>query len=102
MIPVDRWSITYADGSTFTSDDGTWSEAPPFAVFAVVYYHVDGRRTVQMEQHDRSIYRYLPDVDGAVEMHGQCAGGSDVKFGLWVSNGDYVKLFDRVHGEVTP
>lgn len=101
MLAVDQWVIHYADGSTFSSDDGSWAEAPVFGVFAVVYYHPGGYRTVQKEQHDRSIYRYLPHVDGAVEVEGD-AVGAHVKFGLWVDNDRYFKLFDAVHGEVTP
>ena len=104
MLPVERWEIVYGDGSRFTSDDGTWADAPPFGVFAVVYYHVGGRRTVQKEQHDDSVYRYLPDVDGAVELEAEPVGGrgATVKFGLWVANDQYLKLFDAVHGEVRP
>lgn len=101
MLAVDRWEIHYADGSTFTSEDGSWAEAPAFGVFAVVYYHPDGYRTIQKEQYDQSIYRWLPDVDGAVEVEGD-AVGAHVKFGLWVHNDQYLMLFDRVHGMIAP
>lgn len=106
MLPVDRWAITYGDGSTFTSEQGSWAEAPPFGVFAVVYYDTAGVRHVQMEQYDHSEYRWpesLPAPEGAVEVHGVEAAGGPVKFGLWVANGEYFTLFDTVYGrEVTP
>ncbi len=93
MAPVDRWEIIYADGSRFTSADGTWAEAPAFGLFAVVYYRVDGTRLVQKEQHDDSRY---------VMVEGEEASGQTVKFGLWVDNDQYFKLFDAVHGELVP
>lgn len=102
MLDVTHWTVYYGDGSTFTSTDGTWADVPPFGVFAVVYYDAVGVKHVQMEQHDQSIYRYLPDVAGAVEVEGECVGGATVKFGLWVANDQYMKVFDAVHGEVTP
>ena len=95
MLPaVDRWEIIYADGSRFTSSDGSWAEAPGFGIFAVVYYRVDGTRLVDMQQHDES--RYVM-VEGCTH-----ASGGPVKFGLWVDNEQYFKLFDSVHGEVVP
>ena len=106
MIPVARWEIHYGDGSRFTSDDGTWAEAPAFGVFAIVYYNVDGTKCAQMEQRDDSQYRWsehVPRPEGAVEVHGIEAGGGPVKFGLWVDNDRYFALFDAVHGgEVRP
>lgn len=91
-MKVERWAITYADGSRFTSDDGTWAEAPAFGVFAVVYYDVSGKRLVQMEQCDDSRYRAI--------FEGIEAAGNPVKYGLWVDNDTYHALFDAVHGEV--
>lgn len=91
--PVNRWVIFYADESTFTSDDGTWAEAPGFGLFAVVYYRVDGTRHTQMEQHNNSQF---------VRFECEEAAGQAVKFGLWVDNDQYYKLFDLVHGEVIP
>ena len=62
MLKVDRWVVYYGDGSTFTSEQGTWAEAPPFGVFAIVYYDVRGYKLVQMEQCDDSQYRWPDDV----------------------------------------
>jgi hypothetical protein len=121
MLAVERWEIWYGDGSscaTLKTDDypagcdptcvehtkhvATWAEAPPLGVYGIVYYHVGNRKTVQMEQHDQSIYRYLPDVDGAVEVEGFEVAGGAVKFGLWVANDQYLKVWDLARGEVTP
>ncbi len=108
MLPVDRWIVYYGDGSTFSSADGSWAEAPPFGVFAIVYYRVGPKgvsRLVQMEQHDRSVFRWpdsLPPPDGAVEILGPEATGVPCKYGLWIANGEYFALFDRVHGEIMP
>lgn len=38
MLPIRAWRVFYADGSTFDSTQGTWAQAPPFGVQAVVYY----------------------------------------------------------------
>lgn len=105
MVPVDHWAIIYADGSRFTSSQGTWAEAPAFGVFAVVYYRIDGTRLIQMEQVDDSRYEwseFVPKPDGWATIEGEEAAGSIVKFGLWVSNDEYYKLFDAVYGEVLP
>ena len=105
MIPVKCWTIFYGDGSTFSSTDGTWAEAPAFGVFAVVYYRVDGTRHIQMEQRDNSRYVWpdsLPKPTGAIEVEADEVTGQTVKYGLWVDNDTYFALFDAVHGEVTP
>jgi len=104
---VDSWAVFYADGSTFTSEQGTWAEAPAFGVFGVVYYQVGGMRLMHMEQRDDSQYRWpehlVAKPTGAVEVHGVEAGGGPVKFGLWVNNDRYFTLFDAMRGrEVTP
>jgi hypothetical protein len=122
MIAVRWWEIFYGDGSAVawncphegvipgcdehTKHVSSWAEAPPFGVFGIVYYRIDGTRHVQMEQRDNSQYRwpeFLPKPEGAVEVHGVEAAGGPVKFGLWVSNDEYFTLFDAAHGrEVTP
>jgi len=43
MLPIQSWRIYYADGSTFSSEDGTFAQAPPFGVQCVVYYRVDDK-----------------------------------------------------------
>jgi hypothetical protein len=38
---VSDWALYYADGSTYTSDDGPWSDAPSWGVQAVVVSYRD-------------------------------------------------------------
>lgn len=40
-----RWKVYYDDGSTYSSEDGAWSDAPPDGVLFVVYW-VDGVKTI--------------------------------------------------------
>jgi hypothetical protein len=88
MLPIKAWTIYYADGSKFTSQDGTWAEAPPFGVQAVVYYHVDG---VDFNM-DRDVYYY----------RGEEAGGKPWKMGLFTDGESYWRVQDLVMKETTP
>jgi hypothetical protein len=90
MLEVKSWRIYYADDSTFDSTMGTWAEAPAFGVQCVVYYHVGGRKTYQVEGKDRSVYEYLGDE----------AGGSGVKLGLWMDNEGYFRVLDNAGGSL--
>jgi hypothetical protein len=81
--------VFYADGSTFTSEQGSWAEAPPFGVQAVVYYHVPAGTTLQM---DSDVYCWL----------GQEAGGQPWKMGLFVDDDAYWRVHDLVSKAVTP
>lgn len=106
MLPIKAWRIIYADGSEFTSEDGTWAEAPPFGVQAVVYYHVDPK--------------YLT-VDGGKNSPNKNIGGNEgdlyafqgdnahpdyqgIKMGLWMDRDGYYRIADlasqRHHPEV--
>ncbi|HJY98670.1 MAG TPA: hypothetical protein VJ227_03080 [Patescibacteria group bacterium] len=70
MLAIKSWRIYYADGSTFSSEDGTWAEAPAFGVECVVYYHVPPYRTG--DQNDEGIFIYKGKGDY-----------KDIKMGLW-------------------
>lgn len=83
MLPVKAWKIIYADGSTFSSADGTWAEAPPFGVQTVVYYHVPDGVTLHVEPHDESVYYWM----GESELDG-------VKVGLWMDSEGYYRIID--------
>lgn len=93
MLPVDRWKIVYADGSEFTSEQGTWAEAPPFGVFAVVYYALpdSDMRNVSM---NKDVYEYEGHVVGD--------DVTPVKFGLFVDGDTYYRLHDALFRTVTP
>jgi hypothetical protein len=89
VLPVKAWRIYYADGSTFTSDDGTWAEAPPFGVQAVVYYHEPPYKDIDGPDHGVFHYRGegFPD---------------DVKLGLWMDSEGYYRIADLAHRSVMP
>jgi hypothetical protein len=89
VLPIKGWRIYYADGSVFTDLEGSWAEAPPFGVQAIVYYHMPEGTTMTM---DRDIYEYL----------GTEAGGQPFKMGLWTDGESYWRVHDAVTGEVTP
>ena len=83
MLPVESWTVFYADGSTFSSRDGTWSQAPAFGVTAVVYYHVEDRKTLQVAASDHSVYEYLGQGDYA-----------GLKLGLWLDADGFYRILD--------
>jgi len=89
VLPIRAWTVFYADGSTFTSDEGSWAEAPPFGVHAVVYYHAPAGVTVQA---DSEVYHYL----------GIEAGGKPWKMGLWTDGESYWRVHDLVSKAVSP
>lgn len=92
MLPIKSWRIIYADGSEFTSNDGTWAEAPPFGVQAVVYYHVDDRyKTVDVIANDESVYYYEADI-----------GVGPYKLGLWMDTDGYYRILDYAHKSDSP
>ena len=94
MLPVKAWKIFYADGSTFDSSQGTWAEAPPFGVQAVVYYHPpSGVSTVQEVGDDVSIYEHIALPEGS-DVH--------AKMGLWTDGVSYWRVHDAVKRETTP
>ena len=104
MLKVDRWVVYYADGSTFTSEQGTWAEAPPFGVFAVVYYDPEGRKLTDRQGKDVSIYQFPGDKPThVVDVEGTPVGMDiDVKMGLWTDNESYWRVHDYHRREVTP
>lgn len=91
MLPVRSWRIYYADGSTFTSEDGTWAEAPPFGVQCVVYYHEPPLKTVDGGGSE-GIYHYQADE----------FAGVDVKMGLFVDGDTYYRIMDLARRSVEP
>jgi hypothetical protein len=81
MLPIKSWRITYADGSTFSSLDGTWAEAPAFGVQCIVYYHVDPYKTIQIEGNDSSIYTYMGE-----------GSNEGIKMGLWMDDEGFYRI----------
>lgn len=88
MLPIKSWRIFYADGSTFSSEDGTWADAPPFGVQVVVYYHVGDRKTLYREANDPSVYVY--------------EGEDAVKMGLWMDTEGFYRVLDLARKSSEP
>ena len=93
MLPIKSWRIIYADGSVFSSYDGTWAEAPPFGVQAVVYYHAPSGVTVQEVGADVSIYEHIALPEGT---------DKSAKMGLWTDGESYWRIHNAVKLETTP
>jgi len=72
MLPIKAWRVYYADGSTFTSEDGSMAEAPLFGVQCVVYYHDPPYKTLSS-----------PDENGVLWMQGMEDNLKGLKMGLW-------------------
>ena len=93
MLPVKAWTVFFADGSTFSSAEGSWAECPPFGVTAVVYYHAPAGVTVQEVGADVSIYEHIALPEGSDE---------DAKMGLWTDGVSYWRVHDAVKRTVAP
>jgi hypothetical protein len=97
VLPVESWTVFYADDSTFTSSDGDPEDAPLDGVLVIID-ETHGRRIVQ--GHD-----YYAWIDG------EWAGGmradldrwiragyvhpGSVKFGLYVGSDHYRQVVER-------
>ena len=81
MLPVESWAVFYADGSTFTSAQGSWADAPRFGVQCVVYYHDDGRITRDTSSQDESLYVWRGEGEQA-----------DIKIGLWMDEAGHYRI----------
>ena len=99
MLPIKSWRVYYADGSEFTSNDGTWAEAPPFGVQCVVYYHVPDpvklqRITKSGGSDDGHVFVWLGEETGP-EYEG-------IKMGLWMDGEGYYRIADLASRRITP
>jgi len=96
MLPIWAWRIYYADGSTFSSEDGTFAQAPPFGVQCVVYYRVDDK--------DR-LLRWTDDGGGEENdvfvYHGE---GEDEgwKMGMWMDAEGLHRIHDLASQSTMP
>lgn len=91
MLPVKSWRIYYADESTFSSEDGTWAEAPPFGLTCVVWYHEPPYKTVD-----------TGGVEGVVYYQSDEFSGTDTKLGLWIDGESYYRIVDLARRSVEP
>jgi hypothetical protein len=90
MLPIKSWRIFYADGSTFTSNDGTLAEAPPFGVMCRVDYHVDGKKTLSHPNEDGILY-----YEGEDDLKGY-------KMGMWMDSEGYYRVMDLARKSFEP
>lgn len=96
MLPIEKAVITYPDGSTYTiPDDGTWAEAPPFGVQAVVYYHVPRpeRLDIDYVTEDAGSDVYWWQGEGEQKSH---------KMGLWMDSDGFYRVMDYASKMVMP
>ena len=91
MLPVKAWRVWYADGSSFSSDDGTWADAPAFGLQCVVWYHDPPFRTVD-----------TGGTDGVVCWQSDEFAGTDVKLGLWVDADTHYRVMDMARRATMP
>ena len=91
MLAVKAWRIFYADGSTYSSEDGTWADAPPFGVQCVVYYHEPPYKTI-----DKG------GTEGLCYWQSDEFAGTGVKMGLWVDDDTHYRVMDLATRSVRP
>lgn len=91
MLPIESWRIFYADGSEFSSEDGTWAQAPPFGLTCVVYYHAPPYKTI-----DKG------GVEGLCYFQSEEFAGTDVKLGLWIDGETHYRVMDLAARSVAP
>ncbi len=89
MLAIQAFRIYYADGSTFSSLDGTWAQAPAFGVQCVVWYHVPPYKT--LEARDDGVYVYRGEGEY-----------SDIKLGLWMDGLNFYRIMDLASRSVSP
>lgn len=101
MSSVKSWTVTYLDGSTFTSDDGPPEAAPPDGVLVIMEYLADdARRLVQSGDY----YFWLGSqwTTGSrtdLERWMRCypdATFARVKFGIYGNDTDYQAVVEKV------
>jgi hypothetical protein len=99
--PVD-WIIYYSDGSTFSSDDGAWTDAPAWDVQVVLFYHpING----WYMRHNADFYRLATDntvigmdfvgmLDHVLNIHG------DVKAGRMLSQVKFANVYQQAKADM--
>ena len=96
-----RWGIYYRGDQTFSSDDGTWDEAPAHGVLVIAE-----RRGEQVTLHMGADHYQLED-DGSIVMrdastilaHVGLMSMSSIKFGLYVSASQMERAIERARRE---
>lgn len=93
-----RWKIYYDDATTFSSEDGTWEQAPSDGVLFVVEWQ--GDRTLIMSGQD---YYFLHD--GALGFTGDLGPLirklGFVKYGRWTSHARMERAAEHVRRDTS-
>lgn len=93
---IIAWKIFYGDGSTFSSKDGEWEDAPTTNIQVVMLYE---RWTDEQGRNKRRIMAgydfYFKDGDtyGSYNLGDQVR--LDAKTGEWISNKDFADVEKR-------
>ena len=92
------WTIWYDDGTSFSSESGSWDDAPVDGILFVLETFEDGRKLVHMG----SDYYVLKDGDimdfSAVHLERHLREVPGWKFGRWASSEVYAKAHEKVFG----
>jgi hypothetical protein len=87
-----RWAIYYDDGRVFTSDDGSWADAPADGVLFVLEQHGDRVNTLSGNDY----YYLIDDTVAATGDAGPLLRKLGFKFGRWTSHKVYEAVSKRV------
>lgn len=98
-MTVTSWTVTYLDGSTFTSDDGPPEFAPPDGVLVIMEYG-DVRRLIQSGDYyfwmgEQWTTGSRADLERWIRCYPD-ATFSRVKFGIYGNDADYQAVVEKV------
>jgi len=92
-MPADQWRIYYDDGKVFTSEDGSWEDAPADGVLFVLQKTGDVVHTLSGCDH----YVLVDDTVAATQDLGPLLRKLGwCKFGRWTSIKKYEEISRRV------
>jgi len=93
MLPIQSWRIYYADGSTFSSEDGTFAEASPFGVQCIVYYRAEGERLYRLVDSGGNEGVFYIEGEGDLE---------GVKMGMWMDTDGCHRIHEAARTDSPP
>ena len=95
-----RWTIYYDDETTFSSDDGSWLDAPSQGVQIIMDY----MEKTPLSHMGCDYYLMRDDTIisfSEVHLHSHLELGiapQTIKFGRWTNNKNWHRIHDRVFG----
>ena len=109
MLLIKAWRIYYADESFFDFTMGSWAEASPFGVQAVVWYHPDHEgsivKTTYGGEPGNDVYLhhtrcFLSDlIENEVYVH---EGNDGFKMGMWMDEDGLYRIHDLISQSTMP